>query len=132
MDFKKKQICVDDYGEAVFRCFWTGAIFWASRAILTGPIIPQARVQHIAAPGYEAARRESARRFADTEQNCNTCRHLVRVPHAKDIAGFLRGKCGSQNADMEAHPYKGRFDGEVMIFHPSDFMGMPCYEGRVH
>jgi hypothetical protein len=65
--------------------------------------------------------RRQMENFRETEANCNTCRHLIRVPHKKDSAGFLRGKCTQLSST--GYPI-------AIEFHPDDPMHMRCYEGR--
>jgi hypothetical protein len=62
--------------------------------------------------------------------NCNTCRHLCRVKHEKNSAGFLYGRCASSSSNLDAHPYNHLMQDGIMAFHPDDLMGMPCYESR--
>jgi len=69
-------------------------------------------------PGY--SNKESASAFNASEANCNICKHLKRVAHEKDRAGFLYGHCGH-------NPFGNMF---VMKFHPSDPMHMRCWESR--
>jgi hypothetical protein len=68
--------------------------------------------------------------FHESEANCNTCSHLDRVKRPKNAAGFLYGRCKSQAPQIEASPYASRAVDGVMMFHPDDFMGMPCYSSR--
>ena len=129
---ESQPVCTDDYGESVYRCHWTDAFVWAGDVIWTGPIIPHVKARHAAAPGYQSARRQSAVHFAESEQNCNTCRYLERIKHAKEPHGFLYGRCDNERRQWEAHPYRERIDNAVMIFHPDDYMGMPCHNERDH
>lgn len=117
--------CVDDYGNEVWVCHWTGQLVSADVALLIGSFYPGAQRKFVAAPGYEEARRQSYIAFADAEANCNTCRHLARLPDRKGIDGLLRGRCQSTPVN---HPYSIR-DG-VISFAPDDCMGMACYESR--
>lgn len=64
--------------------------------------------------------KDEAAAFHASEANCNHCKHLLRVQHAKDPHGFLQGRCGS-------NPFGHMF---VMKFHPDDPMHMRCWEGR--
>ncbi|MGR3218933.1 MAG: hypothetical protein ACUZ8H_03825 [Candidatus Anammoxibacter sp.] len=56
--------------------------------------------------------------------NCNACLKLERVRREKCKDGFLYGKCDS----LECMPYP-RTNG-LIKFHPSDWMGMPCFINR--
>jgi hypothetical protein len=62
----------------------------------------------------------SAQAYYEMEGNCNTCKHLARVAHAKSPHGFLHGQC-------LANPFGQMF---LMTFHPHDPMHMGCYEDR--
>lgn len=62
----------------------------------------------------------SRQAYYEMEGNCNTCKHLERVGHAKSPHGFLQGRC-------QASPFCQMF---VMTFHPHDPMHMGCYEDR--
>lgn len=125
-----KPVCVDDYGVEVYRGHYSGVLVWADRAVFFGAVIPQCNSRYLDDPvlGKEG-RRTSFKAFCDSEGNCNTCRHLERTPHAKRRDGFLEGRCRNP-VQIERHPYRSRFVGDVMIFHPDDWMGMPCYESR--
>ena len=70
--------------------------------------------------GFKHKTKEAAALFHANERNCNMCKHLVRVPHDKDKAGFLYGHCGH-------NPFGTMF---VMKFHPDDPMFMRCWESR--
>ena len=106
-------------------CHWTGRLVPESEAVKTPPFIPQVEGHWLAHPDYREARRQSYILFADSEANCNTCRHLERVPHEPNAAKMLYGRCRSTPMD---HPYPIR-DG-VITFHADDSMNMECYESR--
>jgi hypothetical protein len=38
------------------------------------------------------------------ERNCNTCRHLTRIPHDKCQHGFLQGTCNKHSKPLRFHP----------------------------
>ena len=121
-------VCVDDYGEAVFRGHYSGELVRASQAVYVGPVIPQAPLCYVDGPNGRAARAKSVRAFDENEANCNTCRHLIRLPGSKGVSGLLRGRCAG-TADWSWHPYPADRGG-VMRFAPDDWMGMACYEQR--
>jgi len=138
-------------GELIYVCHWTGKRVKESEMILTAPCIPQVKGLHPAAPGYKEARRESYEAFCDSDANCNTCRHLERIPHEKCQYRMLYGRCKSTPIN---HPYieKPRnwflsslwtvvllvrkifflnlFWKIPITFHPDDCMNMECYESR--
>lgn len=123
---------VDDFGEAYYIGHYTERLVKASECSFFGAVIPQANCRYVdhAVLGKQA-RKDSFRTFADSEANCNTCKHLVRVPHEKSRDGFLRGQCLNRLRKWEAHPYVNSFaEYGCMIFHPDDPMHMPCYESR--
>lgn len=124
-------VCIDDFGIEVHECWHTKSLVWADKAVIVGAIIPGVKSSYIIAPGAgEDAHKESVKCFHESEANCNTCMHLERLKHTKTTSGFLHGKCKSEQKQFDAHPYKNRFDGDVMIFHPHDPMNMPCYKSR--
>lgn len=96
-------------------CPWTGRTVPREEAILLPAIIPGVPPR-LAAPEAGTARQASYRAYADCEQNCNTCRHLERVPHPKCPHGWLEGTC--------------RRDGRALRFHPEDPLHLACYESR--
>lgn len=121
--------CVDDFGCEVHKCRFTGVPVSVVEGVVVGATIPGVKTKHLMAntPEAWAAKKQSDRWFAESEANCNTCKHLQRVAHEKSH-GFLQGRCTSDKQDVASLPYKMR--GDVMVFHPSDWMGMNCYEPR--
>ena len=83
-------LCVDDFGEQVFRCRHTDALTWASRSVIVGSTIPGVHARYVAADtdGARAAGRAAVRAFHESEGNCNTCRYLRRVPTPKSRTDF--------------------------------------------
>jgi hypothetical protein len=123
-------ICVDDFGSEVYRCRYTDQLVWADIAFVVGATMPGVKARYVITPDARQAHRNSGIAFHDSEANCNTCRHLVRVRHAKCRSGFLRGRCAHPSPQLDASPYFNRMEGDVMVFHPDDPMHMPCYESR--
>ena len=101
----------------VYECHWTDAWVKEQDVIWSGAIMPNVKFKYACTPGYEAERKKEVNYFNEIEANCNTCKHLRRVPHEKCKSGFLYGKCKESK-------------GEIMQFHPDDPMYMPCYEPR--
>lgn len=103
---------------------------YARRASWTSSVVPDSWVKRIwNANLSKGERKESRRCFDELDANCNTCVHLVRVANNKSTdGGFLTGTCEHQ--DEYPHPYKARERNGVMLFHPNDFMGMPCHKLR--
>lgn len=122
-------VCVDDYGEEVWRCHWTSQLVWARDVVWTGSIMPGVHAKYPAGPGYKEIMRLSAIEFNRWDANCNTCAHLERVKHDKKPDGFLYGRCCNPEYQWEKNPYHKFGDG-VIAFHPDDWMGMPCYQSR--
>jgi len=116
--------------EAVYACQWTGQWVPERDVIWTGPVMPGVKFRHAAAPNYEAARKQHVAWFQEADANCNTCRHLKRIAHPKNRFGFLFAECTNADADMETHPYRESIENGVMMFHPDDWMGMPCHMQR--
>lgn len=125
-------VCVDDYGDLVYRCFYTGAMVSAGNSAITGAMIPGVKARYVMGSGDAAklARKASSVAFHELDANCNTCKHLQRVAHEKSRAGFVLGMCGNKLADRSSHPYRDRERDGVMMIHPDDSMRMPCYESR--
>lgn len=123
-------VCVDDYGNACYQCDYTGRV--TSEIEMHGALVPgvKRKVPVSNTPEARSARKASAVAFHAMDANCNTCKHLVRVPHEKNSAGFLYGKCSNASGCPDKSPYASRQAGDVMLFHPDDWMGMPCYESR--
>ena len=141
-------VCVDDYGEEVWLCPYTGKLVWISKAFLVGAILPQCDSIYVCADGYLPFYKESRRLFNESERNCNTCKFLIRVPFKNDNSGLQPGKCSKPNNDLSSHPYfHGKSseplseaalrlfelitaDGSDFYFAPDDCMNMTCYEQR--
>lgn len=123
-------ICVDDYGCEVFHCHFSGEPISAAEAQIVGATIPGVKARYVVSQRSAQARKASAAAFHESEANCNTCRHLIRVKHQRRPDGFMHGKCGSGSGQPQSSPYSGRFEDAVMVFHPDDPMHMPCYETR--
>lgn len=115
----QEPVCTDDFGHAVYWCHHGAGYAFGPEYVTVGAIVPGVRATYIVAGAAGlAAHKESGRAFAESEANCNTCRHLDRTQHPKNVAHLLHGKC-------KADPGKG-----IMTFHADDFMGMPCYVPR--
>lgn len=87
-----------------YKCYYTGKEISESEVIWVGSILPNVKVKLPCAPGYEPHRKESIKLFHESERNCNTCKHLQRVKHEKNSAGFLFGDC--KKGCGENNPYK--------------------------
>ena len=124
----QEPVCVDDYGNAVFRGHYSGELVWPEEARYFGPIIPQAGACYVDGPGGAAARKASLVLFHESEANCNTCRFLVRLPFKRG-ATVMPGRCTNSRASFSAHPYPPDAQG-VMRFAPDDWQGMPCWQAR--
>lgn len=123
-----KVACVDDFGELVIRCHLTGALVWASKAIAYSLMRYGGRLYRAPTDAAQAALRLSAGLLAELDANCNTCKWLARERHAKSPTGELRGWCDNPASRLDLLHYKP--DEARIMFHPDDFMGMPCYESR--
>ena len=129
---RQQQETTDDFGDVVYRCSQLGNLLWPDDVRWVGAIVPRVDVQSVIGRSAEAqsARRQSITWAREMDANCNTCRWLERVRHAKDNSGLLYGRCRNPAARLYAHPYRDRLDGDVFPFAPDDWQGMPCYEGR--
>lgn len=127
-----QRVCVDDYGNGVYRCHLTAVLVWPHELTIQGAIVPGVTAYNVMANTAQAKalRRVSQIAFHESEANCNTCIHLVREAHQKRPGGILYGRCNSANARMDAHPYRNRIQDDVFPFAPDDWQGMPCYESR--
>ena len=126
---KCQPVCVDDFGDAVFRGHWSKSLVWPDEVIYLGPVLPQAPYCYVDGPEGKAARAEDVRLFDESEANCNTCRWLRRLPFVKDGSGLMPGRCDGPAPAWSVHPYPPRA-GSPMRFAPEDWQGMPCWEAR--
>jgi hypothetical protein len=124
-----KPICTDDYGESVYRCYYTDVIVWASSAELWPSPIPQCKAKYVVKTSDSAKikHKENFAAFNENDANCNTCVNLIREEHEKCKAGFLYGICAKGNETQT--PYYD--DSAIFKFHPGDHMGMKCWRPRV-
>lgn len=111
---------VDDFGWLFYKCQFTGEMVIPPEFIFLGAVTPQVNGSYVCAPDANPARRESVKLFHESEANCNTCKKLERIPHAKQHPSAThRGIC------KKIHLYPVE-----ITFHPDDFMGMDCWEAR--
>lgn len=111
-----KPILNEPDAEGLYTCQYTGLKVSREDAIFLGACTPQVNGTYVCHSTALPAFRKSKRMFDESEANCNTCKHLVRVKHEPRKDGQLRGTC-KNNTDL--------------LFHPDDFMGMNCYEQRL-
>lgn len=125
----------DDYGERVYprhalngRGEWSAPFIWASDCKWTPCYMPGVKGNMLATKDYD--NKPTVRAFHESEANCNTCKHLVRVKHPKDPLGFLFGGCASK---PDKHIYRQHdipTEHVPITFHPDDPMHMACYVPR--
>src|SRR5882762_10836245 len=113
----RKIIAIDDYGRAVYRCHYSSKMIFLPEGIISGGVMPGIKVKYLCHPDHKATKKQSQIAFNDMDENCNTCKNLQRIKHAKNDQGFLFGECKKQ-------------DNKPIKFHPDDWMGMLCYENR--
>ena len=106
-------------------CHYTKALFSRNEGIILGAVVPQVSISYLCHPFATEARKSSVKAFNSFEKNCNTCKHLTRVPFVKDASGLHPGKCGNGNRK----PLYPR-GGENIMFAPEDCMLQDCYEER--
>ncbi len=123
-------ICTDDFGNLVYSCHWTGVPVSIVDSVIGGGFYPGVKSTFICSPDHKHAKKESHRLFNEMDMNCNNCKHLDRVKREKNSAGFLFGKCLSDDRFLTDSPYAYAEENDVMMFHPDDWMGMLCYEQR--
>jgi hypothetical protein len=119
-------VCVDDFGDMVFVCQYTGVFVAAGEAIFIGPVMPNVNGTYVCATDAMPVFRAQKTSFNELDANCNMCRHLERAQRPKNIGGFLFGRC-AKGIDPKLY---STVDG-LNQFHPEDYMGMTCWEARV-
>jgi hypothetical protein len=122
-------LCMDDYGNAVFRCHLTEQPVIVGNHRIMGNVVPQADVCYVVRQGTEQAERDTRARFHESEANCNMCRHFERFPYKKQdfaISGLFYGRCRAGNVP---EPYPMDADG-VFAVAPEDWQGNECWQAR--
>ena len=110
-----KPILNEPDADGLYTCQYTGLKVSREEAIFLGPCVPQVNGTYVCHPTALPFFKKSKRLFDESEANCNTCKHLVRVKHEPRKSGMLEGACHTN---------------PKLLFHPDDFMGMNCYEQR--
>ena len=110
-----KPILNEPDAEGLYTCQYTGLKVSREEAIFLGACVPQVNGTYVCHPTALPFFKKSKRNFDESEANCNTCKHLVRVKHEPRKDGMLQGECQTM---------------PNLLFHPDDFMGMNCYEQR--
>ena len=124
---------VDNYGDMYWKtCTETGVSpLFAAESRCVNAYVPGVRVVYVAHTSYTKAMEiQAVRDFYAFEANCNTCKHLIRVPQAikkRQSGGMLYGRCGSTPIN---HPYQSHMQDGIMAFPPDDHMNMSCYSLR--
>jgi len=110
-------MCVDDFGEEVYKCRYTGNPVTAGKSIFTGGMMPNVKARYIMEASQAAvkAMQKERRLFDLSEGNCNTCAKLCRIGHNPRKDGVLIGVC-----DVVG----------VLKFHPHDPLHKECYKER--
>jgi hypothetical protein len=109
-------------------CHYTKGLITRKDAIVLGAVVPQAPVSYLCHPLSVQARKESVKQFNDSEQNCNTCKHLKRVKFDKaywKTSGLQPGECFNEHKK----PMYQR-EGNTVLFAPDDCMSQECYASR--
>jgi len=110
-----KPILNEPDADGLYTCQYTGLRVSREEAIFLGPCVPQVNGTYVCHPTALPFFKKSKRLFDESEANCNTCKHLVRVKHEPRKSGMLEGACHTN---------------PKLLFHPDDFKGMNCYEQR--
>ena len=118
-------LCVDDFGNMVFKCQYTGSMVSIDVGIYIGACLPSVSGTYVCAQNAMADYKLHRAAFNEMDANCNTCKSLNRIPHPKKSGGFLYGECAK---GITEHQYP-MVDG-VFMFHPNDPMDMACWEPR--
>ncbi|HET8688443.1 MAG TPA: hypothetical protein VFM18_17670 [Methanosarcina sp.] len=112
-------------------CIYTKSLVLRKDAVVLGPVVPQAPHSYLCHPLASKARTASIRLFNEFEKNCNTCKHLERLPFDKNSltykAGLLPGKCNKAGS-TPVYPQ----DNGTILFPPDDHLGQNCYESRTY
>jgi hypothetical protein len=124
--FYQKPICTDDFGSLVYKGHYTGIPVPIQDAVTVGAMLPGLKARYFDIIDHQSEKKFSQQCFNENDANCNTCKHLQRVKHEKNSAGFLYGKCAIDSKEPRQYPTT---DG-VMMFHPDDYAGMECWEAR--
>jgi hypothetical protein len=128
-------ICVDDFGNLVFRCHYTGHLVTTAEAIFFGSVIPQSINTYVCSPTATEAFKDAKRAFDEIDANCNACKNFNRLPFNRDNNGLMKGWCSKilrfQNPQGVYNLNKGQ-NGTYWSYwvHPDDSMNMPCWEAR--
>ena len=96
-----KELFVDDFGDGYYACDYIGGIHHCDACVIVGAIIPGVKSKRVIAKTSRHLHIESYRIFADTEQNCNTCKYLERIKQPKNAAGLIIGGCKSPRSQKE-------------------------------
>lgn len=125
-------LCTDDFGDKVYRCFYSGVIVYPDKAIFIGACMPNLKIRYVCdsvkgMPAFKASRES----FNQHDANCNTCKNFKRLQHDgkfKGIShGFVKGSCNK----VTSHPLVYNKAGQDFWVSPDDFMGMDCYVSRI-
>ena len=111
-----KPITTDDQGNEVYICQYSKKPVATDNALMLGPLMANVSGTYVCHKDGKEARKQSKKNFDENEANCNTCKNLIRVEHAKIKGGFLKGVC--------------QVTQEKLRFHPDDWMGKECWEAR--
>jgi len=127
-----KLLCTDDFGNLTYVSFWSKKIVSpADDSILLGAVVPQVSSTFLCAPEDKQKRIESVKIFNEYEANCNTCKHLERVPHEKRHGSSpLQGRCKKFKNPEHVTKHGAYLENGIIRFWAEDYMGMPCHEMR--
>ncbi len=74
-------LCIDDYGDAVYRCAYSGSLTWPDDVIFMGSFMACVIVSDVCHKvHYKEPYKQSRRLYDEMEANCNVCKHLKRLP----------------------------------------------------
>lgn len=121
----QKPICVDNFGNEIYICHWTGKTVSVIDAVITGGFIPGHNTQFLSIKDNRKTMRNSRKLFDELEANCNTCKNLTRIK-SDDKHGFLYGVCENEISQHELYTSQNT----IMTFHPNDPMHKVCWKSR--
>jgi hypothetical protein len=109
--------------DGLHTCFYTKKrVAWVD-AICLGAVMPNIVGTYICSPDAAPARQAALREFEEFERNCNTCKHLERIPTERSVPAVngITAWCSG----MSDIGYKVKIQ-----FHPDDHMQMKCWAAR--
>ena len=122
----------------LYRCQYTARVAIEKHMKFIASVLPQCPVSEAVHATLDQnlikeKRKESIAAFNEMDENCNTCKHFVRIKSdnkkgSNAASNFVYGNCANKQADLSKIPYKR--EGYDIMVHVADYIGMPCWEER--